>query len=64
MLVVGRIISGMSVGLASAVVPIYQSEITAPAIRGRMVSLQQWYNPVFKKMRNKVIYIYLDNLLL
>lgn len=42
MLVVGRIISGISVGLASAVVPIYQSEITAPAIRGRMVSLQQW----------------------
>ncbi|PPQ98671.1 hypothetical protein CVT26_013817 [Gymnopilus dilepis] len=42
MLVVGRIISGISVGLASSVVPIYQSEITAPAIRGRMVSLQQW----------------------
>ncbi|KIL54556.1 hypothetical protein M378DRAFT_168849 [Amanita muscaria Koide BX008] len=42
MLVVGRIISGLSVGLASAVVPIYQSEITAPSIRGRMVSLQQW----------------------
>ena len=43
MLVVGRIISGISVGLASAVIPIYQSEITAPAIRGRMISLQQWY---------------------
>lgn len=43
MLVVGRIISGLSVGLSSAVVPIYQSEITAPSIRGRMVSLQQWY---------------------
>lgn len=42
MLVVGRIVSGLSVGLASAVVPIYQSEITAPAIRGRIVSLQQW----------------------
>lgn len=42
MLVVGRIISGISVGLSSAVVPIYQSEITAPAIRGRIVSLQQW----------------------
>lgn len=42
MLVVGRVISGISVGLSSAVVPIYQSEITAPAIRGRMVSLQQW----------------------
>ncbi|TFK71957.1 general substrate transporter [Pluteus cervinus] len=42
MLVVGRVISGISVGLSSAVVPIYQSEITAPHIRGRMVSLQQW----------------------
>ncbi|KAF6755719.1 glucose transporter [Ephemerocybe angulata] len=42
MLVVGRVVSGFSVGLSSAVVPIYQSEITAPAIRGRMVSLQQW----------------------
>jgi len=42
MLVVGRIISGISVGFSSAVVPIYQSEITAPHIRGRMVSLQQW----------------------
>jgi len=42
MLVVGRIISGVSVGISSAVVPIYQSEITAPSIRGRIVSLQQW----------------------
>jgi MFS family permease len=49
MLVVGRIIAGLAVGLASAVVPIYQSEVTAPAIRGRMVSLQQWYatSPAF-----------------
>ncbi|EPQ50344.1 general substrate transporter [Gloeophyllum trabeum ATCC 11539] len=42
MLVVGRIISGLSVGLASSVVPLYQSEITPPAIRGRLVSMQQW----------------------
>ncbi|KAG5339837.1 hypothetical protein C0989_003346 [Termitomyces sp. Mn162] len=42
MLVVGRIVSGISVGLSSAVVPIYQSEITPPSIRGRIVSLQQW----------------------
>jgi len=40
MLVAGRVISGISVGISSTVVPIYQSEITAPAIRGRMVSLQ------------------------
>jgi len=42
MLVVGRIISGLSVGISSTIVPVYQSEITAPSIRGRMVSLQQW----------------------
>ncbi|KIM75302.1 hypothetical protein PILCRDRAFT_827406 [Piloderma croceum F 1598] len=42
MLVAGRIISGTSVGLSSAIVPIYQSEITAPAIRGRVIALQQW----------------------
>ncbi|KAI0737117.1 general substrate transporter [Daedaleopsis nitida] len=42
MLVVGRIVSGLSVGIASAIVPLYQSEITAPSIRGRLVSLQQW----------------------
>lgn len=42
MLVAGRVVSGLSVGIASATVPIYQSEITAPAIRGRLVSMQQW----------------------
>lgn len=47
MLVVGRIISGISVGISSTVVPIYQAEITAPAIRGRMVSLQQWFVCLF-----------------
>ncbi|KAI5122870.1 hypothetical protein M0805_003322 [Coniferiporia weirii] len=42
MLVVGRIIGGIAVGLASAVVPLYQAEITAPSIRGSMIALQQW----------------------
>ncbi|OCB89303.1 general substrate transporter [Sanghuangporus baumii] len=42
MLVVGRIISGISIGFASATVPLYQAEITQPHLRGRMVSLQQW----------------------
>ena len=47
MLVVGRIISGISVGLTSTIVPIYQSEVTAPEIRGRIVSLQEWYTRRF-----------------
>jgi sugar porter (SP) family MFS transporter len=42
MLVAGRVISGISIGIASSVVPLYQSEITPPAIRGRLVSMQQW----------------------
>ena len=56
MLVVGRIISGISVGLASAVIPIYQSEITAPAIRGRIISLQQWctHQSYLKSKYNKL----------
>ncbi|KDR84667.1 hypothetical protein GALMADRAFT_111906 [Galerina marginata CBS 339.88] len=42
MLIAGRVIAGFSVGISSAVVPIYQAEVTAPAIRGRMLSFQQW----------------------
>ncbi|EPS93218.1 hypothetical protein FOMPIDRAFT_1039147 [Fomitopsis schrenkii] len=42
MLVAGRVIAGVAVGIASSVVPIYQSEITPPSIRGRLVSMQQW----------------------
>jgi MFS family permease len=42
MLIVGRIVAGFSVGLASAIVPIYQSEIAPKEIRGRIVSMQQW----------------------
>ena len=42
MLIVGRVISGIAVGIASTIIPLYQSEITAPSIRGRLVSIQQW----------------------
>lgn len=42
MLVVGRIVAGISVGIASAIVPVYQAEIAPKEIRGRVVSLQQW----------------------
>ncbi|KAI9791304.1 MAG: hypothetical protein M1816_004085 [Peltula sp. TS41687] len=41
-LIVGRIVSGFAIGIASSVVPIYQSEIAPKEIRGRMISLQQW----------------------
>ena len=42
MLVAGRIVAGFSVGMASSMVPVYQSEIAPKEIRGRVVSLQQW----------------------
>lgn len=42
MLVVGRVISGVGVGIESAIVPVYQAEVAPPEIRGRVVSLQQW----------------------
>jgi MFS family permease len=42
MLIIGRVISGVSVGIASTTIPLYQAEITLPSIRGRLVSVQQW----------------------
>lgn len=42
MLVVGRIINGFSVGICSAQVPVYISEIALPSKRGRLVGFQQW----------------------
>jgi MFS family permease len=42
LLVVGRIVAGLCVGIASAMVPVYQAEIAPKEIRGRVVSLQQW----------------------
>jgi sugar porter (SP) family MFS transporter len=42
LLVVGRVIAGLCVGIASAMVPVYQAEIAPKEIRGRVVSLQQW----------------------
>ncbi|KAJ2359026.1 hypothetical protein IWW50_000268 [Coemansia erecta] len=42
MLIVGRFIAGLGVGVISMTVPVFQSEIAPPEIRGRLVSLQQW----------------------
>ncbi|KAK3381937.1 general substrate transporter [Podospora didyma] len=42
MLCAGRVICGLCVGIASSIVPVYQSEIAPKEIRGRVVSLQQW----------------------
>ncbi|OJJ61789.1 hypothetical protein ASPSYDRAFT_54756 [Aspergillus sydowii CBS 593.65] len=42
LLVVGRVIAGLCVGIASAMVPVYIAEVSPKQIRGRMISLQQW----------------------
>ncbi|RYP60226.1 hypothetical protein DL770_010033 [Monosporascus sp. CRB-9-2] len=42
MLIVGRIINGFSVGICSAQVPVYISEVSPPSKRGRLIGLQQW----------------------
>lgn len=42
MLVVGRVIAGICVGISSSICPVYQAEIAPKEIRGRVVSLQQW----------------------
>lgn len=42
MLVVGRIINGFAVGIESAQVPVYISEVAPPSKRGRLVGSQQW----------------------
>jgi MFS family permease len=41
LLVVGRAIAGVCVGIASAMVPVYQAEVAPKEIRGRVISLQQ-----------------------
>lgn len=42
MLCIGRVLAGISVGITSMVVPLYQSEIAPKEIRGRIVAVQQW----------------------
>ncbi|KAK9311085.1 general substrate transporter [Lipomyces starkeyi] len=42
MLIIGRVISGVCIGITSSLVPIYQSEIAPRKIRGRVVSIQQY----------------------
>ncbi|KAI1077199.1 MFS sugar transporter-like protein [Whalleya microplaca] len=42
MLCAGRVVSGLGVGIASSIVPVYMSEVAPKEIRGRVVSLHQW----------------------
>ncbi|TVY37156.1 MFS glucose transporter [Lachnellula subtilissima] len=49
MLIVGRIVNGFSVGICSAQVPVYITEIAPPSKRGRLVGAQQSMEPVTDK---------------
>ncbi|KAH3902691.1 sugar porter family MFS transporter SCDLUD_000275 [Saccharomycodes ludwigii] len=42
LLCVGRVISGLAVGLISAVLPLYQAETVQKKIRGAIISTYQW----------------------
>ncbi|KAF9894983.1 hypothetical protein FE257_004607 [Aspergillus nanangensis] len=42
MLIVGRFINGLCVGICSAQVPVYVSELAPPSKRGLVVGTQQW----------------------
>ena len=42
MLIAGRFINGFCVGICSAQVPVYISELAPPSKRGRLVGAQQW----------------------
>lgn len=42
MLIVGRIVNGLAVGIESSQVPVYVSELSQPSLRGRVVAAQQW----------------------
>lgn len=41
MIMLGRLVAGMSIGLLSSVVSLYQSELAPPSIRGALTSLYQ-----------------------
>ncbi|OOQ87894.1 hexose carrier protein [Penicillium brasilianum] len=42
MLIAGRFIAGGAIGLMSATIPVYCSEVAPPRIRGLLASMQQW----------------------
>ncbi|CCK68723.1 glucose sensor KNAG_0B02810 [Huiozyma naganishii CBS 8797] len=42
LLVVGRVVSGLAIGVISAVVPLYQAEAAKKELRGAIISTYQW----------------------
>ncbi|KAL4897173.1 general substrate transporter [Aspergillus ambiguus] len=42
MLIAGRIITGLAVGVLTSTIPVYCSEVSPPRIRGILASMQQW----------------------
>ncbi|KAE8146354.1 general substrate transporter [Aspergillus avenaceus] len=42
MLIAGRLVAGLAIGLMSSAIPVYCSEVSPPRIRGFLGSMQQW----------------------
>ena len=42
MMIVGRLIAGVAIGILSATIPNYCSEVAPPTIRGLLAGMQQW----------------------
>lgn len=43
MMIAGRTLAGFAIGMMALLVPLYQSEISLPAHRGRLTTLQQFF---------------------
>lgn len=43
MMIAGRALAGFAIGMMALLVPLYQSEISLPAQRGRLTTLQQFF---------------------
>ena len=50
-LFVGRIVSGMAIGVTTSLVPLYNSELAPGAIRGQLVSFNQVLYPRLKDVQ-------------
>ncbi|MBS0586052.1 MAG: sugar porter family MFS transporter [Verrucomicrobia bacterium] len=60
MLLAGRVIGGVAIGIASAVVPVYIAEMSPTEKRGMMVSLNQLMITIGIFISYVVAYLYLD----
>ena len=63
MLIVGRLLSGLGVGAVLVAAPMYIAEISAPALRGRMVTINQLFlvMGIFLASASNLLIVRLEN---